>query len=112
MDIVNNSTKVDVQSKTITVTNAIRNFVTQQTQRIWKHGGSVARVTVFLDLVKRKKNDSHAASAKVLVDLPGKNVVVEERSKNLYQAISSALKVATRKLGENKLREKEKKNGK
>ena len=83
-----------------------------QTQRIWKHGRSVARVTVFLDLVKRKKNDSRAASAKVLVDLPGKNVVVEERSKNLYQAINNALKVATRKLGENKLREKEKHNGK
>jgi ribosomal subunit interface protein len=95
---------VIVQSKTLVVTEAIRSFATQQAHRLLRKGRKIGQVTVFLELIKRKKNDMSAATAKFYVDLPGKNIFVQERASDLYLAISQASKRVTRRIG--KVKEK------
>jgi ribosomal subunit interface protein len=86
---------VIVQSKTLVVTEAIRSFVRRQVLRLNNRGAQISQVTVFLENVAKKKNDIQSASAKILIDLPGKNIVVQERAKDLYFAISEAARTAT-----------------
>ncbi len=95
---------VIVQSKTMVVTQAIRNFVVQHTRKLFRRGQNIGNITVFLENIKHKKNDMQAASAKILVDLPGKNIMVQERAKDLYLAINQASKSTMRKM--RKMKEK------
>ncbi len=81
---------VIVQSKTIPVTAAMRNFIVKQASRLQRRSTHILKVTVFVELVKKKKNDVQAATAKFLIDIPGKNIVVQEKAKNLYRAIHDA----------------------
>lgn len=95
---------VIVQSKTLVVTEAIRNFARHQVERLTRRDHKISRVTVFLENVSKKRNDLHAATAKILVDLPGKNVVVQERSQNLYDAIGQAARAAAQQVNRMKKR--------
>ena len=95
---------VIVQSKTLVVTAAIRSFVRRQVMRLNRRGAKIAQVTVFLENVTKKKNDVKAASAKILIDLPGKNILVQEKAKNLYVAISQAARAATQQVNRVKKR--------
>jgi ribosomal subunit interface protein len=95
-----NTMNVIVQSKTLVVTEAIRSFVRRQLRRLNHRGAKIAKVTVFLENVKKKKNDVHSASAKILIDLPGKNILVQERAQDLYFAIGEAARAATRRLSD------------
>jgi ribosomal subunit interface protein len=95
---------VIVQSKTLVITEAIRSFVTQQTHRLIRKGRKIGQITVFLELIKRKKNDMSAATAKFYVDLPGKNIFVQERATDLYLAISQASRGVARRIGKVKNR--------
>lgn len=95
---------VIVQSKTFIVTEAIRSFVTRQLGRMFRQRGRISRVMVFLENVPKKKNDLSATTAKIYVDLPGKNIVAQEKAQDLYLAISEATHSAARQL--RKLRER------
>ncbi len=81
---------VIVQSKTMVVTQALRDFANRHAEKFLKTGRQVGQVMVFLEMVKKKKNDLHAATAQFLIELPGKNIVVRERAKDMYQAIATA----------------------
>jgi ribosomal subunit interface protein len=89
---------VIVQSKTIVVTQAIRSFAIQQARKLQKHRPNISQVTVFLEIVKKKKNDVQAATAKFALEVPGKRIVVQERAKDLYTAISDASRGTARQL--------------
>lgn len=93
---------VVVQSRTLVVTDALRNFVRRQTQRLVSRGHKIENVVVFLEKVKRKKNDMTATTAKFFINLPGKNIVVQERAYDLYLAIHEAARSAMRSIGETK----------
>lgn len=81
---------VIVQSKTMVVTQALRDFANRQAEKFVKSGRQIGQVMVFLEMVKKKKNDLHANTAQFLIQLPGKNIVVREQAKNMYEAIASA----------------------
>ena len=89
---------VIVHSKTMVITEALRSFATRQAQRLKNRGQRIANVIVFLEFIQRKKNDARAATAKFLIDLPGKNIVVQERAKDLYFAIHRAALSANRQV--------------
>jgi ribosomal subunit interface protein len=89
---------VIVQSKTLVVTEAIRSFVRRQVLRLNRRGQKIGQITVFLENVSKKKNDIQSASAKILIDLPGKNIVVQQKAKDLYMAISEAARSATQQV--------------
>lgn len=82
--------RIFIQSKTLAVTEAIAAFTTRHLKRLEKRNSSIEAVTVFLDAVARKKNDVTASIARIRVSLPGKDVVVERRATNLYDAIVDA----------------------
>lgn len=97
--------KVLIQSKTLEVSAALRAFVERYAQRISNHKYRVNSVTVFLENITRKKNDQTAAVARLQIDVPGKKeIVVERRATDLYEAIVEASERAMRYV--RKLKEK------
>jgi ribosomal subunit interface protein len=90
---------VIVQSKTFVVTEALRAFVTQQVQKLLKHSKKILEVVVFLEMVKRKKNDVYSASAQFVIVMPQRRVVVRQKAKDLYIAISEAARSTLRQVG-------------
>ncbi len=101
--------KISVQAKEMRVTKAIHEFVNDKVVRtMGKFGKRVLGVRVYLENITRKKSDPDAAQAKVEIDLPGNNIVVQEKSFDPYQAITKAIKTGARKLR----KEKEKGNKK
>jgi ribosomal subunit interface protein len=93
-----------VQSKTLPVTDAMRQFAEAQAQKILKTGQRVEKITLFLETVKRRKNDVKAMTAKFNIDIPGKNIVITRHARDMYEAIVEAANRSTRYL----LRQKEK----
>ncbi len=81
---------VIVQSKTMTVTQALRDFAAKQARKFNRSGRKIEQVVVFLEIVKKKKNDMQAATAQFLISVPGKDIVVRERARDMYQAIATA----------------------
>lgn len=95
---------VIVQSKTIPVTAAIRRVATMQAERLQKHSKKILQICVFLETVKRRKNEVTAAMAKFLIRMPGKEVIVQEHAVDLYQAIHDAANAALREINDFKER--------
>jgi ribosomal subunit interface protein len=91
--------KILIQSKTLAVTEAMRSFIERQTRRLFRKSQRVGQVTIYLEtLSKRKKHDVQSACAKFQVHLPGRDIVVERRAVDLYQAIADASASAARRL--------------
>jgi len=89
---------VIVQSKTFAVTEALRAFVEKYVIRLIGRQTKVSQVRVYLEVVPKKKNDVFATSAKFYIDLPGKNIIVQEKAEDLYLAIMQAARTAARKM--------------
>ena len=96
--------RVIVYSKTMKVTKAIRDFCQKQCAKLLRGGARVARITVFLDIISRKKSDRTAASAKIHLSLPGKDLVIRRSAHDLYEAIVDTSNRAARYLREHKQR--------
>jgi ribosomal subunit interface protein len=91
--------KIFVQAKDMKITQGIKNFVEEKAIRnVARLGQKVISVRVYLENVARKKNDPKGSKAKVQLEMPGKDIVVEGESFDPYQAISEALKAAGRRL--------------
>jgi len=87
-----------VQSKTFAVTEALRAFVEKHLTRLFRRKVGISQVTVYLEVVPRRKNDLSSTTAKIYIDLPGKNIVVLEKAEDLYLAITQAAHGAARQL--------------
>ena len=97
--------KILVQAKSMKVTQGIHNFVKQKVARkISKLGQKVIGVKVYLEDITRKKSDPNGSQAKVKIEIPGKDIIVSEKSHDPYQAISNAIKAGARQL--RKIKEK------
>ena len=90
---------VFIHSKTIAVTAALRAFAERQARKLVKKGRKIEVVNVFVETIGRKKNDLQSAVAKMQVSIPGKDVIVERRSADLYQALMDVTNSASRQLG-------------
>lgn len=90
--------KVLVEAKNLELTQALRNHVTAQAQKLAKLGKSIVFVRVYLETVAKKKNDPMANKATFQVSIPGKDVIVSETSVDLYESIVQAAKGALRKV--------------
>lgn len=96
---------VIVESKRLKVTRALRNFVTEQAERLTKLGADITQIRVYLETVRKKSNDPTANIATYVVSIPGKKaMVVKKKAVDMYQAISDGSKEALRRL--RKVREK------
>ncbi len=79
-----------VESKTIPVTDALRALAVKQARRISRLGARVLRIRVIFETIGKKRNDAQATMVQFLVELPGRDVVVRRRARDLYQALIDA----------------------
>ena len=94
--------KVISRSKTLEVTKALQSFIQKQARKLSKSGQRISKITVFMETVARKKNDTTASSVKFHVDIPGKNIVVKRTANDMYTAIVDAADRANRYLRKSK----------
>lgn len=95
-----------VESKRLKVTQALRDFVEKQAQKLTKLGErSVTKVAVYLETVTKKSNDPSANVVTYALSLPGKKVVVvKKHAVDMYEAIVAASNEALRRV--RKIKEK------
>jgi ribosomal subunit interface protein len=95
--------KILVQAKNMKVTQGIQSFVNDKVVgTIGKLGEKVMAVKIFVENIARKKNDTTASEAKVQIQVPGKDIIVEQKSHDLYQAIGDAVEAGARQLRKSK----------
>ncbi len=93
-----------VQSKTLSITAALRAFIERQARKLSRRGERVQAVTVFVETVGKKKNDVQSAIAKMKVSLPGRDLMVERRAQDLYEAVIDVTARAARQIRKTKER--------
>ncbi len=96
--------KVLVQSKTLSITKALRSFIERQARKLTRRGEPIQAVTVFVEIVGKKKNDMQASIAKMKISLPGRDVMVERRARDLYEAVIDVTARASRQIRKTKER--------
>lgn len=96
--------RIIVQSKNVALTAALRRYVQRQAAKLSGPHLQIRQVTAFLETIARKKNDLGGASVKLLVEVPGKDVVVERHGVDLYDTIVDAADRARRALRKRKER--------
>jgi ribosomal subunit interface protein len=96
--------RVIVQSKTIEVTSALRAFIRQQVMKIIGRNRKISCVTVFLETIKRRKNDDKSMIVKLVIEVPRKPIVVERRAEDMYKAVVEVTRRAARYLRKRKER--------
>ncbi len=96
-----------VQAKNISVTPMIERAVQHQAQKLGRLSSKIVKVFAFLEVIDKKKNDSHAARVLYKICWPGKDIVVQERAANLYDAIVDTTDSAMRVLRKEKERRRE-----
>lgn len=89
---------VIVESKRLKITNALRDFIDKQAEKLTKLGKNVTEVRVYLENDTKKSSDPQAHSATFKVAIPGKDVVVTKKASDMYVAISGAAGSAFRQL--------------
>ncbi|OGJ15693.1 MAG: ribosomal subunit interface protein [Candidatus Pacebacteria bacterium RIFCSPHIGHO2_01_FULL_46_16] len=90
--------QLQVSSKHMRVTPAIRAFARKQADKLTKLRKHITGARLFLETVAKKHNDPQANVATLEIDVPGKNVVVQGRATDLYQAIVAASNSAARQV--------------
>lgn len=85
-----------VEAKNMEVTDALREHVTKQAQKLAKIGKRILGVRVFLETVAKKSNDPHANKVTFRVMIPGKDVVVRKQAVDMYEAVVQAAKGSIR----------------
>jgi len=89
---------VIVTSKTLHVTQALREMAERQAQKLYRLGKRIIRVRVSLEAVTKKKNDTHSTVVQYHVELPGKDVVVRRKARDMYEALVDAASSAARQV--------------
>lgn len=81
---------VTVQSKTLEVTDALRAFCEKHARKVDRFGRKISSVNIYIENVKRKKNDPTSASVQYSVKLPGSILVVKRTAVDMYDAVIDA----------------------
>lgn len=89
---------VIVTSKTLQVTQALRAMASRQAQKLFRLGKKILRVRVSLESVARRKNDATATIVQYHVELPGKDIVVRRKARDMYEALVDAASSASRQV--------------
>jgi ribosomal subunit interface protein len=94
---------VIVQSKTLAISDGLRQCIDRQSRKLNKLGIKIDKVRIFLENLAKKKNDTKSAQVTYAVALPGKKeVVVMRRAADMYEAIVDATNRVMRQVREEK----------
>lgn len=102
---------VSVQSKTLEVTAALRQFCQKQAAKVGRFSRKISSINIYLENISKKKNDPSGATVQYSVNLPGKVLVVKRRAVNMYEAIVDATNGIMRQVREVKERRLDKNRG-
>ncbi len=96
--------QIQIASKTLEITNALRQFASDQADKLHKFNQQIFKVRISLDqLAKGTKRDRNAL-VKYVVSIPGKTVVMKHKAHDMYDAIVESTEKVTRQL--RKIKEK------
>jgi len=87
-----------VSSKNFDLTNALRQHVESQAERVKRLTKKISQIKVSLETIARKRNDPKANQAKVVLQVPGKDIAVIKKATDMYQAINLAFHTVARHL--------------
>lgn len=90
--------QVIVESKEMQVTPAIQEHALRQARKVGKVCEKVLRIRLFLETIKKKRNDPTANVVTYTVEMPGVNAVVSARAADMYSAITKASDAAARRV--------------
>ncbi len=82
--------RILVASKTLKITQSLREFANQQALKLEKLGQRISKVQVFLEQRVAKSKRDRNALVKYVVNLPGKTLVTKYRGRDMYEAIIDA----------------------
>lgn len=98
--------RILIASKTLKITQSLREFAREQALRLNKLGQRVSKVQVFLEQRVAKSKRDRNALVKYVVSLPGKTLVTKRKAADMYEGIIDATDRAirqTRKFKEKRL---------
>lgn len=84
--------KISLEGRNFDLTEAISSRVEKMINKalqIYEH--EIVMVTVVMDFMKHRKGGQPAAEVKLKVEVPGPDVVAENKHDDLYEAIDKAL---------------------
>jgi len=82
--------RILIASKTLEITQSLREFTHEQALKIGKFGKRVSKVQVFLEKRVAKSKRDQNALVKYVVNLPGKTLVIKSKAADMYDAIVDA----------------------
>lgn len=88
--------QVIVESKNLTITEALRLHVVKQAQKLEKLKKRITRVRVHLETIAKKSNDPKANGVTFHIELPGKDLTIQKHAVDMYEAIVQAAEGAVR----------------
>lgn len=80
-----------LQSRNIEVDEALEAYINQQLAELDRHNYRLLKLTVILEKVEKKKNDSFANQVTLVADWPGENIVVERHAEDIKVALVDAV---------------------
>lgn len=90
--------QVIVEGKEMQVTPALKEHALRQARKVSKVGDKILLIRVFLETIKKKRNDPTANVVTYTVEMPGANAVVSARAADMYEAITKATDAAARRV--------------
>lgn len=91
-----------VHSKSVPVTDAIREFVRKKLISVTKFSKTITHIDVFLDDVKSRKGLIEQAQVMIKIGVPGKDILCRAKNPDLYKAICLAVEDSARWLRKKK----------
>lgn len=85
-----------VEAKNMEVTDAMRQHISKQADKLSKIGKKIISVRVFLETVAKKSNDPHGNKVTFRVMVPGKDIVVCKQAVDMYEAVVQAAHASLR----------------
>lgn len=88
--------QVIVEAKNLEVTEGLRAHAKKLASKLAKLNRKIVKVHVTLEAIKKKSNDPQANEVVVVIQIPGKDIVVKKRAVDMYEAMNLAFSVAER----------------
>ena len=95
--------QIDIRGVETVLTEEVKDYAREKVSKFEKYGVNIIGVDLALEEDHNKTEDK-AGLAKVLVKIPGKDIVVRGEGKNVFAAIDEMERRASRELRENKKR--------
>lgn len=91
-----------LQPRNLEVEADLQELIETQLAELDRHGYRIEKVTVVLDRIDKKKNDTFSNTVSLIADIPGENVVVDRHAADMRTAIVDAVERLDRVLRKTK----------